>query len=207
MKNILLKMKEECTFFEAKTVDEGIAAAEDINLDLIIIDMDTQEYDGVTLLKKIAMSGLADRVLLFSGSVDYNIARRAYDMNIGAFVHKHTDKEIIISVIHILFAGGRYFSPDIITGSPVTGSKREPLDSHEIANNVQLTMPDNRPLLSDRQREVLKLLSEGKSNKVIARELDIATGTVKVHIAGILKSLKAKNRTQAVSIATHINIL
>ena len=118
---------------------------------------------------------------------------------ISAFIGEQTKKEITTSVFRIVLAGGRYFSPEVIGGR----------QSYYVRGSTSrfLVSTDDRTALSNRQFDVLKLLAEGQPNKLIARELNIATGTVKVHISGILKALKAKNRTQAVSIAKHIKLL
>lgn len=199
MKAVLLQIDEKCDFLEAVSIEEGVEVAGDLELDLIIIDLDVEKISSVAMLCKIEESNLKGNIVVFSISEDYTVMRKAYEMGISAFIGVQTKKEIIISVFQIVLAGGRYFSPEIIGGRP--DFKR-----HGSASRFLIDAED-RPILSNRQFDVLKLLSEGKPNKIIARELNIATGTVKVHIAGILRSLKATNRTQAVSIANHINIL
>lgn len=199
MKSVLLQMDKECSFIEASSIEEGVAAAGDLELDLIIIDLDMPEISSIGMLSMIERANLKGNIVLFSTSEEYAVMRKAYQMGVSAFIGERTIKEITISVFQIVLAGGRYFSPEVIGGRPdfdVKGS-----------SSRFLITPDGQPSLSHRQFDVLKLLAEGQPNKLIARELNIATGTVKVHISGILKTLKAKNRTQAVSIAKHINIL
>ena len=60
--------------------------------------------------------------------------------------------------------------------------------------------------LTPRQKDVLRLLAKGKSNKEIARELDLAEGTVKIHLAAVLRFLKARNRTEAAVLAARFKI-
>ncbi|MDE3011454.1 MAG: response regulator transcription factor, partial [Pseudomonadota bacterium] len=64
-----------------------------------------------------------------------------------------------------------------------------------------------RVSLSERQLEVLALLMQGKPNKVIARELDVSEGTVKMHLAIIFGTLQARNRTEAVAAAQRLGLL
>ncbi len=199
MKAVLLQIEQECDFLEASTIEEAEALVGDSDLGLIIIDLDVPEIGGIAMLRKIEQSNLEGNIVVFSTTEDYSVMRRAYQMGISAFIGEQTKKEITISVFQIVLAGGRYFSPEVIGG-------RRDYESQGSTSRF-LVREEDRPVLSNRQFEVLKLLAEGKPNKVIARELNIATGTVKVHIAGILKSLKATNRTQAVSIANHINML
>ena len=60
--------------------------------------------------------------------------------------------------------------------------------------------------LTPRQKDVLRLLAKGKANKEIARELDLAEGTVKIHLAAVLRFLKARNRTEAAVLAARFKI-
>lgn len=199
MKAALLQMNEECVFLEASGIEDGVAAVGNQEMDLIIIDLDMPEVGSMGMLTKVEAAGFKKNIVLFSAAEDYAVMRKAYQLGISAFIGKQTKKEIILSVLRIVLAGGRYFSPEVIGGRPEVISQG--------SASRFLAASKDHPILSKRQFEVLRLLAEGKSNKLIARELNIATGTVKVHIAGILKALKATNRTQAVSIANHINML
>ncbi len=196
MKNILLSIYESCYFFEASTINEGALIADKEELNLILIDLDMSEENSSKVLDKIENSSLKDYIILMSSQEERELVCRAENMGISAFINKKSSKAIISSVFQIVLAGGRYFSPEIIYDRSI--AKKASF------NNIT---SGHLPKLSSRQMDVLKLLAEGKPNKVIARDLNIATGTVKVHIAGILKNLKAKNRTQAVSIANHINLI
>ena len=199
MKSVLLQMNEEFDILEANSVEEGVEISGGLDMDLVIIDLDVPEFGHMGMLAKIEEANFKGNIVLFSTSEDYSVMRKAYEMEVSAFIGEQTKKEITMSVFQIVMAGGRYFSPEVIGGRP---------NFNSIGTTSRfLTVSDEPPVLSNRQFDVLRLLSEGKPNKVIARELGIATGTVKVHIAGILKALKASNRTQAVSIANHINIL
>lgn len=199
MKAVFQKIDKNCTFLEADSIEEGDVVAGDLELDMIVIDLDVPEVGSIGVLDKIEKSRLKGNIVLFSTMEDYAVMRKAYEMGASAFIGEQTKKEITISVFQIVLAGGRYFSPEVIGGR----SDYKALGS----TSRFLVAKEDQPVLSKRQFDVLKLLAEGKPNKVIARDLNIATGTVKVHIAGILKALKATNRTQAVSIANHINIL
>jgi DNA-binding NarL/FixJ family response regulator len=104
----------------------------------------------------------------------------------------------MLSALQLVFAGGIYIPPEILT--------RE-----ETSFSVPIARYKNRPIvspseigLSARQLEVLALLMQGKSNKVICRILDLAEPTVKNHVTAILKALKVTNRTEAVIAANEL---
>ena len=65
----------------------------------------------------------------------------------------------------------------------------------------------NRPVLSGRELDIIKLVAEGKSNKEVGDRLGITEGTVKTHVKSLLKKLKAPGRTAAVKEAVHLGIV
>jgi DNA-binding NarL/FixJ family response regulator len=99
-----------------------------------------------------------------------------------AYVAKTESRSIMLAAMQIVIGGGRYFAPDLLVGRPLNWEARSNL----------------RYNLTSRQTEVLVIMAAGKSNKTIARELGMSAGTVKVHVAAILKALNVSNRTEAV---------
>jgi len=124
MKAVLLQMDKECSFLEAGSIEEGVAAAGDLDLDMIIIDLDVPEVGCMGMLQKIENSKLMGKIVLFSMTEDYAVMRKAYEMGICAFIGEQTKKIITISVFQIVLAGGKYFSPEVIGGRPEIHSKR-----------------------------------------------------------------------------------
>jgi DNA-binding NarL/FixJ family response regulator len=101
-----------------------------------------------------------------------------------------------------VLAGGTYFPQSLIEGAPMIS-----LAAARAANNSKSESARPRiDLLTHRQRDVLALVGEGRSNKDIADTLGISEGTVKVHVGAILKTLGTTNRTQAALIAIDFGI-
>ena len=199
MKMVLLQMDKKSRVLDVSSIDECKAILSHQELDLIIINLDVAEVDCMDMLGKIKELNMVGNVIVFSDSEDSTVIQKAYNMGISAFIRRQLEKEIMISVFQIVLAGGRYFLPELIDNIKIY--KKWPSIDGVFTNE------EDRTILSERQLEVLKLLAEGDSNKIIARELNIAAGTVKAHIAGILKSLKVVNRTQAVNVAKNLGIL
>ncbi len=119
--------------------------------------------------------------------------------NIRGFLDRSTNKDVIVAALQLVLAGGQYFPPELHSAS-----KHRQKDKILLAGGVDR---GTEKRLTPRQLEVLAAVAEGKSNKVIAAELGISPGTVKVHISNLMKDLQANNRTQAVTIANNLNIL
>jgi DNA-binding NarL/FixJ family response regulator len=105
---------------------------------------------------------------------------------------------VAIGAVRLVQAGGTFIPEnaflEMLDETPPRRSTATDLGTQEMVGNE----------FTPRQNEVLKLLREGKSNKTIARELNMQESTVKVHVRQIMKKLKAANRTQAVVIASHL---
>lgn len=198
MKSIIQQMCTDCILTEAETIKEGIILTDNIYPDLIIIYLDGSATGGIGVLDELKNSRMTRNIVLISSSENYALEYLALEKGISAFLCGQTKKEIITAVLQIVIAGGRYFSPDLMLSCKEGNFKKE---------SAKLIVPLKRFNLTNRQGEVLELLAEGRSNKAIANELNIASGTVKIHIAGILKSLNAQNRTQAVATARRFNLI
>jgi len=112
-----------------------------------------------------------------------------------AFFTARIDPGVMIRALRFVIGGGAYFPPDaLLAGADGLGvAVRRGSEDEEAANGT----PRRTGALTARQREVLKLLQKGLSNKRIARELAMCESTVKVHVRQIMVKLGASNRTQA----------
>src|SRR3546814_5739583 len=106
------------------------------------------------------------------------------------YIPKAYSPEIMLSAVRLVMSGGVYVPPMLLAAAPgaVANNGHRNLDSLDAL----------RELLTERQIEVLRLLSQGKPNKSIARDLNISEGTVKIHLAAIFRALDVRNRVEAV---------
>jgi DNA-binding NarL/FixJ family response regulator len=102
-----------------------------------------------------------------------------------------------VNALRIVLSGAVYLPPQLL-------QHRGPGADREAMRPSPLTYRDVG--LTDRQAEVLSLLIQGKSNKLICRELGLAEGTVKIHVTAILKALNVVNRTQAVVAVSRLGL-
>jgi DNA-binding NarL/FixJ family response regulator len=110
----------------------------------------------------------------------------AFKAGASGYLPMTLEAEVAVLVLRLVLAGGSFFPPVALTEGPNTA-----------AANGGGHVASRCPRLTPRQTEVLKLLSEGKSNKIIARELGMREATVKVRVRQILRQLGVTNRTQA----------
>jgi DNA-binding NarL/FixJ family response regulator len=124
-------------------------------------------------------------VVVLSASNDRETVLKALDLGALGYIPKSATRDVMLNALRLVFAGGVYIPPEAL-------NRAEPREANP---------PNHSPAelgLSERQLEVLALMMQGNSNKVISRKLELAEPTVKHHVTAVLKALKVTNRTEAV---------
>lgn len=193
-------------FVLAMSVDELLAGATD-DLDLALIDLNMPGADGQAHIDEIRRRHPAVPVIVLSGYEDPAIMRSALERGVLGFIPKAYSPEVMLSAVRLVLAGGVYVPPMMLTALPpgvvagVTPSSAAAGEAFARGNGNGAgtqTLEHLRSVLTERQVEVLQLLSQGKPNKLIGRSLGISEGTVKIHLAAIFRALNVRNRTEAV---------
>jgi DNA-binding NarL/FixJ family response regulator len=186
-------------FVLAMSVDELLAGASD-DIDLAVIDLNMPGADGQAHVDEIRRRHPAVPVIVLSGYEDPAIMRSALERGVLGFIPKAYSPEVMLSAVRLVLAGGVYVPPMMLPAVPpgiVAGVPGEASQRASAAASAQ-TLEHLRNVLTERQVEVLQLLSQGKPNKLIGRALGISEGTVKIHLAAIFRALNVRNRTEAV---------
>ncbi|MDQ9090150.1 two-component system response regulator NarL [Pseudoalteromonas haloplanktis] len=164
---------------------DAIAAAQDIDPDIILLDLNMQGMDGLETVKELRNQGVSSRIIMLSVSDNDEDVITAITNGADGYLLKDMEPEDIVEQIKQAAIGRMAISERL---------------THILAAALRKPnrKPDN-PLsgLTSRELEILKLIAKGLSNKLIARELDISDGTVKVHVKHLLKKLNFRSRVEA----------
>lgn len=205
MKMKLAELGDDIEFEVAATVAElREAMTRGVPPDLALIDLAMPGASGRQHLLEVLRQCPATRVVVVSGTQDPVLMKELFDLGINGFIPKAYSPDVMLSAVRLVLSGGVYvpplmLQPDIDTTPPGTS----PADPHETAA-MEARL---RKLLTERQLDVLRLLAHGKPNKVIARDLGISEGTVKIHLAAIFRALNVRNRVEAVVAAQRLGNL
>ncbi len=154
--------------------------------------------EGIAALKRAA-PGVP--VLVVTGTQDDALLLDLLDMGVAGFVPKTANGAIIDAAIRLVMAGGRYLPQrmaDLAAARADSGDIVLIRDDSVTAGTIRL---------SDRQRDVLELMVEGRTTKEIARTLDLAPSTIKTHLAHIMAQLGVHNRIEATNRARVLNLV
>jgi DNA-binding NarL/FixJ family response regulator len=139
-------------------------------------------------------------VLVVTGTADDALLLDLLDRGVAGFAPKTASSGIIEAALRLIAAGGRYLPQRL---AEIAASRID--TGHTPARRDEAAMLSER--LTDRQMDVLRLVATGRSNKEIARLLNLAPSTVKTHVAVVLVSLNASNRTDASVKARMLNLI
>ena len=170
---------------EAASGQEGIDLAKRLDPDLILLDLNMKGMSGLETLSTMRDLEIDARIILITVSNAPEDLIAAIRAGSDGYILKDNDPDDILRLIDAAMHGQTAISPEL-TSLLATALREE-----------RVLEQRNHASLTERENAILKCLAAGKSNKLIARELDIMESTVKVHIRNLLKKLKFRSRVEA----------
>jgi two-component system nitrate/nitrite response regulator NarL len=150
------------------------------------------------------------RVVLLTEAIEPAAMMQAFQAGLDGLCSTAMDREPLIKALELVMLGETFISQALTSGLLSGAAHHQPASP----NGIAIFMPTNNPAaaetanrLSPREAQILRHLTQGASNKLIARELGLAEATIKVHLKAILRKAKVANRTQAAMWAQqHLNL-
>lgn len=188
LRHVLLQLDKDGEILEAGQCDEAFKlTGAHPDIDLVLLDLSLPGMDGLAGLATFREQFPDVPVVVMSGSEERHDVQSALDNGALGYIPKSSTSQVMLSALRLVFSGGVYIPSIMLSATGMDGAPK--LGG-----------------LTDRQLAVLRLLAEGKSNKLIGRELDLAEGTVKIHISSIFRTLNVGNRTEAVVAARKLGL-
>lgn len=174
---------------EAETGTQVIAQASRLAPDVILLDLEMPELDGVQVMERLRQNNSTARVVVFTAYDTDEKILGALQAGAKGYLLKGAPRKQVFDAIRTVNAGGSL------------------LQSVVASKLIEQVSAQDKIELTEREREVLDLLAQGKSNKQIAGTLSITERTAKFHVSAIMSKLGASNRTEAVTRAARRGLI
>ena len=170
---------------EATNGASGVRLAQETNPDLILLDLNMKGMDGIETLRRLREADLDARIVMLTVSDSEEDVVAALRAGADGYLLKDMEPEDILDSLRRASEGRMVISRQLTE-----------LLARALRDEQRPQRPDEAGL-TPREEEILRLIAKGYSNKLVARELDLAVGTVKVHVKHILKKLRLRTRVEA----------
>ena len=197
LRHVLAALDDKFDLLEAEDGATAFAAVDaHPELDLVLLDLALPDIDGFDALAQLRERHPGVPIVVLSASDQAETVMRAIDAGAMGFIPKTSSNQLLLNALRQVLSGRVYLPADVLHRHQGT-----PEHTLKLAASAQRSGEALAPReigLTARQADVLALLVQGQPNKLICRGLDLAEGTVKIHVTAILKALNVSNRTQAV---------
>lgn len=176
---------------------DGVSCLElmkELNPDVVLLDINMPLLNGLMVLEKVREMKIDNKIIILTIHNEIEYLMRAIEHDVNGYVLKDSDSDILRKAIFTVYNGENYIQSELV-----------PLMKEKLENKNTKISYDS--MLTKREMEVLKLLTEGLFNKEIAYKLTISEKTVKNHVSNIFKKISVSDRTQAAVYAIKNNIV
>jgi two-component system nitrate/nitrite response regulator NarL len=192
----LARAIRQCVRFElVAEVGDGPAALraiEDRRPDVAVVSLALPLLGGERVLNAVVRDELPTRVLLLVGAGEEAVAYRALERGAAGCLARRAGTDELRAAVAKAAAGGAFMSAELQDG---------------LASEIRLRSRDGRPVLTERERQILRLKADGAGNLVIARTLQVSLPTVKTHVKHLYEKLGTSDRAAAVAVAMRRGLL
>ncbi len=193
----ILELDEELSVvFEATDGEDALDQLRRRAPDVVLLDVRMPGMDGVELLHALHQEHIATRCLVLTTFDDPDVALQAIRAGAKGYLLKDATLDQLAAAIRAVAANGTYFQPGL--GDTLLRSAEDLAPSHDGDDGDDGDGPGAADPLTEREREVLRLMAGGYGNREIGEALGIAERTVKNHVSAVLAKLRVRDRTRAV---------
>jgi two-component system nitrate/nitrite response regulator NarL len=183
----LLEIEDDLVLvFDTGSPQEGIEQATKQEPDMLLLDLNMPDIDGLETLKRLRSAGYAGRIIMYTVSDQEDDVVDALRNGADGYLLKDMEPEDFVHQLRQAAKGRMAISENLTA-----------LLAQALRNQRSTDTAPTLDVLTQRERQILRELAAGMSNKLIARKLDIAEGTVKVHVKHLLKKLGLRSRVEA----------
>jgi DNA-binding NarL/FixJ family response regulator len=179
----LASEKDFAIIGQASNGKNAIEMAKELLPDVLLLDITMPDQDGITITKKISAAFPVIQIIMLTASENEDDLMKALQAGARGYVLKGISAKELVKIVRTIVAGGTYISPDMAN-----------MILFELS---QPSQPDPLSELSDREKEILKLVAKGYTNREIGTQIHLSEKTIKHYMSNILQKLHVRSRVEA----------
>ncbi len=179
----LASEKDFAIIGQASNGKNAIEMAKELLPDVLLLDITMPDQDGITITKKISAAFPVIQIIMLTASENEDDLMKALQAGARGYVLKGISAKELVKIVRTIVAGGTYISPDMAN-----------MILFELS---QPSQPDPLSELSDREKEILKLVAKGYTNREIGAQIHLSEKTIKHYMTNILQKLHVRSRVEA----------
>lgn len=194
---ILEKMDGIEILAEAEDGQEAVNLTQNLNPDVLVMDINMPRLNGIQAAEQLGTMRLKTKVVILSMHSDETLIRQALQNGVKGYLLKHSVTEELLLAIRAAYGGETYLSPTI----------SEIVLSDFLAGQAHSKTASRFDQLSPREREVLKLIAEGYTNKAMAEEMHVSIKTIEKHRASVMTKLNVQDLAGLIRVAIKYGLI
>ena len=171
--------------------EDGIKSIKELEPDIVLLDLRMPNVNGIDVLKNIREHNKSLPVVMLTTSDDEKDLIEAFRNGASGYLLKDMEPDDLVVALRDVLKGETIVAPNLV----------QILAKFHQGDDTEINITNLIATLTPRENEILELLAEGQSNKLIAKNLGISDGTVKLHVKSILRKLEIHSRVEAAVIA------
>jgi DNA-binding NarL/FixJ family response regulator len=202
MRHYIASLADGVEVAEAATLDEVMGHIHvSLATDLILLDLHMPGMNGVASVADVRKAFPGAAIVIISANSDATIIKAALKNGANGYIPKTTSGKALVTALRLVLDGETYVPAALLNQADAPSSGSGAVGMSPSNDDPRADLPGDLAKLSSREANVLRLLIDGKSNKEIARDLDVQEVTVKLHLRNVYRKIGAGSRTDAVRIA------
>jgi len=182
---------------EASNASEAITFAQELRPDIVLMDVGMPGLSSFEATRQIRKQRPETRVIFLSMYDDEDYLSESVEIGASGYILKESPADQLVSAIREVHRGGNYLTPRLLARL---------VDDFRVQNRTSLRQP-RFGTLTKREREIMKLLAEGRSVKEVATEFNLSVKTVEAHKFNLMRKLDIHNKAQLVQYAIQKKII
>jgi DNA-binding NarL/FixJ family response regulator len=175
---------------EAATGTAALRLVRETTPDIVLLDIHLPGMNGIEISKKILADFPATKIIIFSSDAARTLVDEALEIGVCGYVSKTSSVEELVGAISSVMAGKLFLSPDV--SGDILSDYRKSLSGEAVRGE---------PLLSDREKQLLRLIAEGRRNKEISSDLNLGIKSIEAYRSRLMKKLKCASSAELVRYA------